>query len=179
MEILEFIESIKERDFSDKDGECKMTIGEFSNDKSIETVEKGIEIQLPSDYKEFVKNYGDSNFFGVNIRDPFDLYRYGPEALEMEGFIAFACDAFGNNFAFDKSLKIVKCSHDPFGYGKISDSFTEWTKIHYDFIEKLSGGKEDWEHQYIKTEKEIEQSWLRMKKEFKSIQPKKWWQFWK
>ena len=65
MEILEFIKSIEKNDFSDHSGECKMTRGEPTTDQDIDTVEKGIGTKLPIDYKEFVKKYGDADFFGV------------------------------------------------------------------------------------------------------------------
>ena len=179
MEIIEFIKSIQESDFSDSYGECKMSVGETSNDEDIEIVEKDLGVKLPQDYKKFIKTFGDADFFGVQIRAPFELYRYDSDTLEMEGFIAFTRDASGSNFAFDRNIKIVKCSHDPFGYGNISKTFTEWAMIHFDMIQKLSNGIEDSEHQYIQADKEIHVSWLRMKNELKSMEPKKWWQFWK
>ena len=179
MEILEYIKSIENKDFSDENGECKLDSGNVVSEKEITNSEKQNGIKLPEDYKKFVKKYGDADFFGAKISHPSELYKFDEEKIEMEGFIPFAQDVIGNYFAFDNDMKIVKCSHDPFGYGKISKTFTEWTNLHFDFIEKLANGKEDWEHQYIKADKEIEKSWKRMKAEIKTRNPKKWWEIWK
>ena len=179
MEILEYIKSIEDKDFSDENGACKLDNGIAVPEIEIANSEKQNGIILPEDYKQFIKKYGNADFFGAKILHPSELYQLDEETIEMEGFIPFAQDVLGNYFAFDNDMNIVKCSHDPLGYGKISKTFTEWTNLHFDFIEKIAKGEEDWEHQYIKADKEIEKSWKRMKAVIKARSPKKWWEIWK
>ena len=156
-----------------------MTTGSLATDKEIDNIQGELGVQFPEDYTLFLKTYGDCNFFGVQIMGPKELYKFDEETLEMKGFIPFAQDSLGNFFAFDKTFAITKCSHDPFGYNRLTDTFTNWTKVHYDFIEKLAIGVEDWGHQYVKADKEIIESGKRMKKELKARQPKKWWEVWR
>ena len=107
MEVLEYLKTIEAKDFSDEDGECKLKMGANASDEEILKAEENLNVKLPYDYKSFLKEYGNANFFGAQFLSPNGLYRFDEDTLEMEGFIPFAQDIMGNYFVFDKSLKIA------------------------------------------------------------------------
>ena len=179
MNVSEFIEIVEPIDFSDKTGECKFEKGEKYSGTELDEVSAALGVVLPDDYKEMIKTHGACTYFGAQFLPPDNLYKLDSECLEMEGFIHIAVNRLGNHIAFNKEMKIVLCSHDPFGFGFLADSFTEWIKIHYDFIEKLAENDEDWDHPYIIADTEINRSYQRMKKKLKANRPKKKWQFWR
>jgi hypothetical protein len=59
------------------------------------------------------------------------------------------------------------CSHDPFGFGEIADSFESWTR------EAVTAFEEN-DDLYGKAADDVEQTWRSFR-----AKTKKWWQFWR
>jgi hypothetical protein len=169
MNILAFIEEVQHEDFSDESGECKLKIGILPSEQSIKEAERDLETTLPSDYITFIKILGDCNYFGAQFHPIWSLYRFDGSCLEMENFIPFAQDNFGNYFAFNpqNEFSVVKCSHDPFGSYQVAENFSHWALLHLDFIEKIANFQEDLNHPYFIADKKIQEN-----------QPKRRWKLW-
>lgn len=178
--ILDFIKAIEKYEFTDKEmGVCRLKKYPPPDHKMIQSLEGKFNIQLPQSYVDFILYAGAAEYFGVRFLPVHSLFVLDHTNWEMQGFVPFAVDSFSNFFAFDPNESsheyiVCKCSHDPFGYAQIADSFDVWLKLHYIFIEKLMDGKA-FDHPYFDAEDEIAANNRRYRKSL----PRKWWEVWK
>jgi len=180
-ELVEFVKSIEKKIIVDKDNgrEILFNRGNKVTQQDIDLAEERLGLSLPESYKDFIRNFGDANFFGLKIFHPNELYSFDSTNWEMEGFIPYAIDFIERYHAFRPVKNITEyhiyvCSHDPFGYGKVADNFHEWCILNYKMMENFEKGEKDFNHPFLTVHKDIMDSWKR----YKSTLPKKWWQFW-
>ncbi len=179
--VLDFIKAIEKNQFYDKDmGECRLVRQTPVKRSVLQQVMSRYDLTLPESYIEFLSYAGAADYFGARFLPPHSLFVLDETNWEMHGLVPFAADSLGNFFAFNPKAgrteyAVYKCSHDPFGYAHLADSFDIWIKLHYIFIEKIATGRKSFNHPYFAAEQEIFENYKRYKKSL----PRKWWQVWK
>ncbi|MCI5058434.1 MAG: SMI1/KNR4 family protein [Flavobacteriales bacterium] len=165
MNFKELIDSLKlnEDDF---------VIANSVSEKDLIDGEKMLDVKFPEDFREFILEIGVGDLYGYPLA-PFD-YKFDQDCWEMEGCLAFY-PMDGDHWAFDRDMKIVYCSHDPFGYGKFDGSFTDWLKFFVDLNNQESNALQ----KMNKIDQEINQNHKRYKEWYNLKNPKKWYQFWR
>lgn len=180
--MTEFIKTIENKKILDKDNGQEITFVKArpSTEEEISKAELRLGIKLPTSYKDFLLYCGPANFFGLQISDLNELYQLDGDNWEMTGMIPFFTDAIERIHCFKPvtntdEYEIYICSHDPFGYGKVADSFQEWCKFNYSMMLNFEENKPDFVHPFLTVDKDIRESWKR----YEQTLPKKWYEFWK
>jgi hypothetical protein len=103
----------------------------------VELAENDLGVTLPLSYKHFLLRCGSGLWCGERVVHPSELYAFDSDCLEMEGFISLVHNVrgVGDYVAINPSGSEVAgervvyyCSHDPFGYGEIAESFEDWSR---------------------------------------------------
>ena len=107
------------------------------NSSEIEAAENDFGVNLPDSYKHFLLHYGSGVWCDEPIAHLRELYDLDSDNLEMEGFIVLVQNVrgVGDLIAFNPKdaevtgeRPVYYCSHDPFGFVKIADSFEDWLR---------------------------------------------------
>ena len=142
----------------------------------IATAERQLGLALPASYKTFLRVCGSGLWCGDYVAPPEGVYPFDEDCGDMEGFLALVHNVRGaGNFVSMNPREqtaagewaLYYCSHDPFGFGRIADSFESWTRGTLAAFEAN-------ESLYDKAADDVERTWRRFR-----AQSKKRWQFWK
>ena len=146
------------------------------DEQHINAAEVRLGVQLPASYKTFLRVCGSGQRCGGYVAAPEDVYPFDQDCGEMEGFVALVhnVDGLGNFIAMNPREQTVAgewalyyCSHDPFGFGRIADSFESWAR------EAVTAFEQD-DDLYETAAHDVEQTWRSL-----HAKSKKWWQFWR
>lgn len=179
--VRDFIEEVRDQDLKHPErGPLHFTSTTPPAAEVIEAREAELGLRMPESFKEFYRLYGDARFFDVKLFAPEEWYRLPETAWEMEGFIPFTYDGFGNQLAFKPipgavEFPVYKCSFDPIGSGFVAENFAHWLREHFSFLAALDGGEPDPNHVYYRVEMKICESNDR----YKAAAHHPVWQFWR
>jgi hypothetical protein len=141
----------------------------------IDAVERRLGVTLPASYKTFLRVFGSGQWCGEYVAPPDNVYCFDEVFDDMEGFVALVHNVrgVGDYVAMNPREQtgpgewaLYYCSHDPFGFGKIADSFESWAREAVAAFEKN-------EDLYAKADADVGQTWRSYR-----ARNKKWWQFW-
>ncbi|HEY9467155.1 MAG TPA: SMI1/KNR4 family protein [Vicinamibacterales bacterium] len=130
----QFLSQNKSR-FARIDAESTATIHPNApvDDRHINAAEMRLGVQLPASYKTFLRVCGSGQWCGGAGR----RLSLRPGHGDWEGFVALVHNVggLGNFVAMNPREQtapgewaLYYCSHDPFGFGRIADSFESWTR---------------------------------------------------
>jgi hypothetical protein len=152
---------------------------EAVSETDIKRAEEKLGINLPRSYQQFLLLCGPGLWCGDHIPHPSELYAFDESCWEMTGFIPLIHNVLGfgdyvavnpADFEKDGERPLYYCSHDPFGYARVADSFEDWCRKTVEVeIEGMDTTI------YDRVEEDVCSKW----KEYLASQPKKWWQFWR
>jgi hypothetical protein len=103
----------------------------------IELAEKNLGVTLPVSYKHFLLRCGSGVWCGERVAHPSELYTFDSDCLEIAGFIPLVHNVrgVGDYVAINPAdsevageRAVYYCSHDPFGYAEIAESFEDWSR---------------------------------------------------
>lgn len=181
MDIEAFVKSLESLELSGADGrKLAFAPGERPPANVWDGIAQKLHTPLPPAFKRFHELAGDADFFGTVMVSPGDLYRFGEDHWEMEGFIAFAQDAQGDFFAFkplrggDDEHPIYKCTLDPLGYAKVCDLFDQWLELHLEFLRGASDKSVRRDHPYFLAELDL----LESNERYRADTEPHWWERW-
>lgn len=141
----------------------------------VRAAEKRLEAPLPASYKTFLRICGSGTWCGQPVPSPEEIYAFDGDCSDMDGFVALVhnVDGCGNFAAINPNEQtgpeewaMYYCSHDPFGYDKIADSFEGWAR------EAVTAFEQN-EDLYSKAADDVGKTWRAYQ-----VKNKKWWQFW-
>src|SRR5262245_28403421 len=145
-------------------------------EQRIQAAEKRLGVSLPASYKTFLRVCGSGQWCGDYVAPPEQTYAFDEDCGDMEGFVARVQNvgASGNYVAMNPRLQtgngewaLYYCSHDPFGFGKVADSFESWAR---DAVTAFEQDKD----LYEKAAGDVDATWRSFR-----AKNKKWWQFWR
>jgi len=146
------------------------------DEQHIDVAEARLGVQLPASYKTFLRVCGSGQWCGDYVAAPEGLYPFDQDCGEMEGFVALVHNVggLGNFVAMNPREQTVAgewalyyCSHDPFGFGRLADSFESWAR-------EAVTAFEEGDDLYGKAADDVEQTWRSFR-----AKTKQWWQFWR
>jgi hypothetical protein len=146
------------------------------DEQGINAAERRLGVTLPASYKTFLRICGSGQWCGDYVAPPEDIYPFDEQCGEMYGFVALVHNVGGTGDfvamnpreqAGPGEWALYYCSHDPFGFGKIADSFESWAR------EALTAFEENGDL-YGRAAGDVEQTWRSFR-----AKNRKWWQFWR
>jgi hypothetical protein len=175
--FAQFLERNKSR-FVERDGE---RVAVFELDAVVEApridaAEAQLGLALPTSYKTYLLACGSGLWCGDYVAPPEAIYPFDEDCGDMEGFVALVhnVDGVGNFVAMNPrepaglgEWALYYCSHDPFGFGKIADSFESWAR---EAVTAFDANND----LYAKVADDVERTWRSFR-----ARNKKRWQFWK
>lgn len=132
--------------------------------------------QLPRGYKQFVLACGSGEWCGDLVAAPSAVYAFDEDCGGMEGFLTLVHNVRGvgdfvamnpNEQTGPEEWALYYCSHDPFGFAKVADTFEEWAR---EALVAMETGSDPYDKLYAA----VDETWKAYRKD-----SKRWWQFWR
>ena len=142
----------------------------------IDAAERQLGLALPASYRTFLLVCGSGLWCGDYVTPPEGVYPFDEDCGDMEGFLALVQNVRGEgNFVAMNPREqtaagewaLYYCSHDPFGFGRIADSFESWVR------EAVTAFEAN-DNLYAKVADDVDRTWRSFRAKNKSR-----WQFWK
>lgn len=157
-------------------------VGQPPGEMEIEAAEDRIGVPLPQGYKLFLRVLGPGCWCRANeISAPDDVFAFDEGTWEMNGFVAIVqnVQGVGDHLAFNPAdlqvageRPVYYCSHDPFGYAKVADSFEAWARD----CAAAARNEQDF---YQRFDEAVAAKWQEYDAVEQARKPKRWWQFWR
>ena len=175
--FAQFLQRNKSR-FVESDGE---RVAIFDPDAAvdgqhIDAAETQLGLTLPESYKAFLLVCGSGLWCGDYVAPPESVYPFDEDCGDMEGFLALVHNVrgVGDFVAMNPREQtaagewaLYYCSHDPFGFGRIADSFEAWVR---DAVTAFEANDD----LYAKAADDVDRTW----RSFRAKRKRRW-QFWK
>jgi hypothetical protein len=145
------------------------------SEQDILSAESSLNCPLPASYKTFVLTCGSGEWCGDFVASPAAVYSFD-DCGEMTGFLPLVHNVAGvgdfvamnpTEHTAPNEWALYYCSHDPFGYGRVANSFEQWAR---ESLAAMEAG----EYLYAKATPSVEKTW----REYRTC-PRRWWQFWR
>jgi hypothetical protein len=110
---------------------------ETISETDIKQAEQKLGVNLPHSYQQFLLLCGPGLWCGDYIPHLGELYAFDESCWEMTGFIPLVHNVLGlgdyvainpADSEKDGERPLYYCSHDPFGYARVADSFEKWCR---------------------------------------------------
>jgi hypothetical protein len=107
------------------------------DEHQLEAAQTRLGIPLPGSYKTFLEVCGSGEWCGDHVVSPEDVYSFDEDCGDLNGFVALVhnVSGVGNFVAMNpheqtgpQEWSLYYRSHDPFGLGKVGDSFESWAR---------------------------------------------------
>jgi len=107
------------------------------DDRQVDAAERRLGVPLPASYRTFLRVCACGQWCGDSVAAPEDVYAFDEDCGDMNGFVALVHNVRGvGDFVAMNPRKqtgpgewaLYYCSHDPFGFGRIADSFESWAR---------------------------------------------------